>query len=187
MRTRYYILPGMMVATFAIVPNAFAGDLASAPIAHSHHAHDPATEKGPAIEPSNTSPLQSAAVATPAELNRNKALVKALFDIIYGTSLDDIPKIDVIVAEDYIQHNPSVGPGREGLRGLLKMIIPEPKALSPADTISVQYIAEGDRVVRQELRKNGMLIDIFRIKDGKLQEHWDAFRFNPGAERIPGF
>lgn len=167
MRYFTYILPGMILATSAIVPQVSAS--------------------APTRTPSDTSSYQSAAVAAPAELDRNKALVKTLFDIIYGTSLDDIAKIDGIVAEDYIQHNPSVGPGREGLRALLKMVVPEPKGLNPADTISVQYIAEGDRVVRQEMRKNGMLIDIFRIKDGKLQEHWDAFRFNPGAERIPGF
>lgn len=127
-------------------------------------------------------------VARPApDLERNKALVRSLFDIIYGTSLEAVTKIDELVAEDYIQHNPSVGQGREGLRQLLLRVVPEPKELNPRDTLSVSLVAEGDLVVRQEMRTNGMLVDIFRIQDGKLQEHWDAFRFNPGAKRIPGF
>lgn len=121
------------------------------------------------------------------DLERNKALVRSLFDIIYGTSLEAVTKIDELVAEDYIQHNPSVGQGREGLRQLLLRVVPEPKELNPKDTLSVSLVAEGDLVVRQEMRTNGMLVDIFRIQDGKLQEHWDAFRFNPGAKRIPGF
>ncbi|HET9868625.1 MAG TPA: nuclear transport factor 2 family protein [Nitrospira sp.] len=122
-----------------------------------------------------------------SEVERNKELVSALFGIIYGTSTEDIAKIDDLVAADYVQHNPSVGQGREGLRQLLLRIVPGPKELSSQGTLSVKLIAEDDFVVRQELRTNGMLVDIFRIKDGKLQEHWDAFRFAPGAARIPGF
>lgn len=122
-----------------------------------------------------------------AELERNKNLVKALFDIIFGTSLDDIATIDQLVAEDYIQHNPRGGQGREGLRKGLMEIVPEPKELPVSGTIWVNYIAENDYVVRQETRTEGMLIDIFRIENGMLQEHWDAFRFAPGAKRIPGF
>lgn len=125
--------------------------------------------------------------SVPSEAERNKELVRALFDIIYGTSLEDIARIDDLVAEDYIQHNPSVGKGREGLRQLLRRIVPEPKALSREGTLSVNLIAEGDFVVRQEMRTDGMLVDIFRVEDGRLQEHWDAFRFAPGAKRIPGF
>lgn len=118
---------------------------------------------------------------------KNKGLVTTLFDIIYGTSLVDIALIDRLVAEDYIQHNPLVGQGREGLRSFLHQIVPEPKELDAVGTLAVNLIAEGDYVVRQEMRTNGMLVDIFRVKDGLLQEHWDAFRFEPGARRIEGF
>jgi predicted SnoaL-like aldol condensation-catalyzing enzyme len=121
------------------------------------------------------------------ELERNKEVVRRLFKIIYGTSLDDIDKIDEIVAADYIQHNPRAQQGRAGLKDFLKIIIPEPKELDPADTINVTFIAEGDLVVRQEMRRNGMLVDIFRVRNGMLTEHWDAFRFAPGAKVIPGF
>lgn len=125
--------------------------------------------------------------AASADLERNKALVRSLFDIIYGSSPEGIDKINDLVAADYIQHNPSVGQGREGLRQLLLRIASGPKELDPKDTLSVNLIAQGDFVVRQEMRTNGMLVDIFRVQDGRLQEHWDAFRFAPGADRIPGF
>jgi predicted SnoaL-like aldol condensation-catalyzing enzyme len=121
------------------------------------------------------------------ELDKNKELVSRLFQIIYGTSLDDIDLIDEIVAEDYVQHNPRAHQGRSGLKEFMKVIVPEPKELDPKDTLSVTYIAEGSLVVRQEMRSNGMLIDIFRIENGLLKEHWDAFRFAPDAAIIPGF
>jgi predicted SnoaL-like aldol condensation-catalyzing enzyme len=120
-------------------------------------------------------------------IEQNKRLVAQLFDIINGVSLDAIDGIDGLVAEDYIQHQPRAEQGREGLRRFLRMIVPEPKELDPKNTLEVTLIGEGDLVVRKEMRTEGMLIDIFRIKDGMLQEHWDAFRFNPGVKRIPGF
>lgn len=139
-------------------------------------------------EPSHSTASQAPSVSVDAvQLERNKDLVRALFAIINGTSLEDISKIDKLVAEDYFQHNPLAGQGRQGLRQFLFKIIPVPKPLPPSDFLSVNFIAEGDYVVRQEMRKNGMLIDVFRIKDGMLQEHWDAFRFAPDAKRIPGF
>lgn len=139
-------------------------------------------------EPSHSAASQPPSVSVDAaQLERNKDVVRALFAIINGSSLDDISKIDKLVAEDYVQHNPLAGQGRQGLRQFLFKIVPEPKPLPPSDFLSVNFIAEGDYVVRQEMRKNGMLIDVFRIKDGVLQEHWDAFRFAPGAKRIPGF
>ena len=121
------------------------------------------------------------------DLERNKALVSRLFAIIYGTSLADIAKVDQLVAVDYIQHNPRATQGREGLKAFMKIIVPEPKELDPKDTLSVRYIAERDFVVRQEMRRNGMLVDIFRIENGLLKEHWDAFRFAPDATIVPGF
>lgn len=120
-------------------------------------------------------------------IEQNKRLVTRLFDIINGVSLDAINGIDELVAEDYIQHQPRAEQGREGLRRFLHVIIPEPKELDPKNTLEVTLIGEGDLVVRKEMRTEGMLIDIFRIKDGMLKEHWDAFRFNPDAKRIPGF
>jgi predicted SnoaL-like aldol condensation-catalyzing enzyme len=120
------------------------------------------------------------------ELENNKRLVRELFDIIYGTSIEAIDRIDALVAEDYVQHNPRAEQGREGLRRFLNIIVKSPE-LNPADTQSVTFIAERDMVVRQEMRKEGMLVDIFRVHNGKLQEHWDAFRFAPGARVIPGF
>lgn len=138
--------------------------------------------------PGSASANASPAVVSASELERNKGLVAALFAIINGTSVDDIARIDALVAEDYIQHNPLAGQGREGLRRFLHKIVPaEPKELPPEDTLWVNLVAEGDYVVRQEMRRNGMLVDIFRIRNGMLQEHWDAFRFAPGARRIPGF
>jgi predicted SnoaL-like aldol condensation-catalyzing enzyme len=121
------------------------------------------------------------------ELEKNKEVVAKLFEVIYGEG-DNFHLLDQYVAEDYIQHNPNAGQGREGVRRFFEdVLIPLPYRHEPREVI---MIAEGDYVVRQEIRNHqysGMLVDVFRLKDGQVVEHWDAYRPDPGTERIPGF
>jgi predicted SnoaL-like aldol condensation-catalyzing enzyme len=112
---------------------------------------------------------------------KNKRVVSEVFDIIYGPG-DSLHRIDDLIAEDYVQHNPLVPDGREGFRRFFEQAIPLHGREEPGE---VHLIAEGDYVVRQELRENGMLLDVFRLIDGQLKEHWDAFR--PSPDRWPWF
>jgi predicted SnoaL-like aldol condensation-catalyzing enzyme len=59
--------------------------------------------------------------------------------------------------------------------------------MNGGESMQVNVLAEGDFVVRHDVRARGMLIDIFRVRDGQLSEHWDAYRPAIGAERIKGF
>lgn len=119
------------------------------------------------------------------EIEANKRAVQKLFAILYGdgTNVDDL---DAIVAGNYVQHNPNAGQGRNGVKQLFREILPLPAAFSASTLTEERYIAEGEFVVRQELRPQGMIVDIFRVHDGVLCEHWDAFRGNPGQEPPPG-
>jgi predicted SnoaL-like aldol condensation-catalyzing enzyme len=116
------------------------------------------------------------------QLEENKRLVERFFkEAFYERNLD---VLDEIVAEDYIQHNPDAGHGRVGVRELFEKL---PRIDPPPGEI-VNLIAEGDFVVRQSIRPGeGMLIDIIRIEKGMFAEHWDAYRPDPGTERLPGF
>lgn len=59
--------------------------------------------------------------------------------------------------------------------------------MNASEILEINLIAEGDLVVRQEVRKDWMLVDVFRCKDGWLVEHWDALRTAPTMKRIDGF
>jgi predicted SnoaL-like aldol condensation-catalyzing enzyme len=59
------------------------------------------------------------------EPEANKQLVSRLFEVIYGTG-DNLQILDEIVAEDYVQHNPLAGEGREGLRQFFQRLVPLP-------------------------------------------------------------
>jgi len=128
-------------------------------------------------------------MSSPEQLQRNKELVERFYrEIPYGPG-GNLHVIDEIMAEDYVQHNPLAGQGREGVKDFFTNVIPLPLTgdLHADGTLYVNIIAEGDLVVRQEVRKNGMLIDIYRIENNQFKEHWDAWRPAEGYERPPSF
>ena len=85
------------------------------------------------------------------------------------------------VTEDYIQHNPGLPDGREAAIEML-----EPKFSSPLSTFSVKRIlVDGDLAAIHLHGKmspdhpGGAVVDIFRIKDKKIVEHWDVLQAIP--------
>jgi predicted SnoaL-like aldol condensation-catalyzing enzyme len=88
------------------------------------------------------------------------------------------------VAADYIQHNPLVPTGRDAA---VKLLTPRVTKESIADIKRV--IAEGDLVVlhvhsRANPQDRGRaVVDIFRVADGKIIEHWDVIQAVPAASQ----
>lgn len=123
-----------------------------------------------------------------SEIERNKDVVKKWFAMIYGDG-SNLALIDELIAEDYVQHNPEAGQGREGVRRFFTEVlpIPLPPYLDASGIQTEDYIGEGEFVVRMENRTNGLLIDVFRLRDGQMVEHWDAFRTAPGHQPPPSF
>lgn len=86
----------------------------------------------------------------------------------------DIAAVDHYFDPAYIQHNPDIANGTEALKGLITMLHASGKFKS--DTVRV--IADGDLVAFQG-RYEGfgptpmVAFDVFRMKDGKIVEHWD--------------
>ncbi|HFK5528176.1 TPA: ester cyclase [Elizabethkingia anophelis] len=104
----------------------------------------------------------------------NKQLVLDFYQKMFGDK--DLSAVDQYIAPEYIQHNPTVADGAKAFKeAAAKWFEGAPKT-----KIDVQHIAaEGDLVFIHLKNKNedGSLkstIDIFRIKDGKIVEHWDA-------------
>jgi predicted SnoaL-like aldol condensation-catalyzing enzyme len=102
----------------------------------------------------------------------NKALVLEAFDTLFN-------KRDYVAAErfwspNYIQHSAHIPPGREGLFGLIKSLPPTLKyenglILAEGDTLMLHGRFSG---IGQPA--NWITLDIVRIEDGRLAEHWDV-------------
>jgi predicted SnoaL-like aldol condensation-catalyzing enzyme len=77
----------------------------------------------------------------------------------------------------YIQHNPTAPDGKEGLKGFIGFLRSKfPNAKSEIKRV----FAEGDYVilhvhaVREPGTRGRAIIDIFRLENGKIVEHWDV-------------
>src|ERR1700761_5753824 len=100
----------------------------------------------------------------------------------------DLSLVDEYVSDNYIQHSPTVKTGKAGLLEMLNFLkmIPKPAGEQPSPIIRV--IAEDDLVaVHLDVKfmgKRVAVVDIFRIADGKLAEHWDVGQTIPDEEGL---
>lgn len=114
--------------------------------------------------------------------DRNKAVVlRYMQEVINEQKLH---VLDEVLAEDWIAHNPIEQNGRENLKTLFGGFF---KQMPDIHADVKRIVAEGDLVVVQShytLRKedrgndwapgSGATVDIFRLEDGIIVEHWDV-------------
>jgi predicted SnoaL-like aldol condensation-catalyzing enzyme len=87
----------------------------------------------------------------------------------------DVRIVEELFAPDYIQHNPTIPNGRDAIAGLLGSL-PEGFRYEPG-----MVAAEGS-IVMIHGRYVGwapeplVAVDIFRVENGRLVEHWDVMQ-----------
>lgn len=114
---------------------------------------------------------------TPKE-ERNLALVREFFDTVIMKF--DTDAMDRFVRPDYIQHAPDAATGRAGLKAFLE----GKRAQQPPGGVKFdikRMFADGDHVVvHHHVHWAGFrglaVIDIIRVEDGMLAEHWDVIQ-----------
>ena len=131
-----------------------------------------------------TLPAARAADAKPAAAKTvhpaaaNKALVLEAYQALFGDH--DLGAVDRYWAKDYIQHNPYMADGTEAVKQYVEKI-----GLLNGPKFKVEFLrvaAEGDLVfVQTRQPKTGdnpemVIVDIFRVANGKIAEHWDVMQ-----------
>ena len=123
--------------------------------------------------------VASAAVAQP-QLEINKRLATEFYDA--AINRKDFAAASQYLGSDYKQHNPTAADGAEGLRAFIDFL----KARFPNQRGEIKrVIAEGDLVVlhvhstRGDAAPGRAIVDIFRIENGKVVEHWDVIQDVP--------
>jgi predicted SnoaL-like aldol condensation-catalyzing enzyme len=115
-----------------------------------------------------------------AEEERNLALVMEMYQNVLIAM--DADRVDDYIPEDYIQHSQFAPPGREALKDFLRMI----RAESPdAEQMIKRTLVDGNMVavhlhVKRFPDDPGLaVVDLFRVEDGKVQEHWEVIQDVP--------
>lgn len=119
---------------------------------------------------------------------QNKAIILRVYDEAFGQGKTEV--VREFFSENYIQHNPMVPNGPEGLIGYIQML----KSSSPTPVITVKHIlADGDLVAvhRQssttpDNESTGQAgFDLYRLDNGTVMEHWDMIQ-NVSAKTASG-
>ena len=118
-------------------------------------------------------------LAVPAAHAQNLAANKKAVVEFYQKAINDkdFDAAAKYLGSRYIQHNPVAADGPEGLKGFIGFL----KSKFPNSKSEIKrVIAEGDYVVlhvhavREPGTRGRAIIDIFRLENGKIVEHWDV-------------
>jgi predicted SnoaL-like aldol condensation-catalyzing enzyme len=100
----------------------------------------------------------------------------------------DPDQVDRYISPDYIQHSPMAAPGRESLKAFLKVV----RAASPDSSQRLlRAFVDGDHVIiHYHVKKSPedlgfVVMDIFRLSDGMVVEHWDCVQDVPAQSPNP--
>lgn len=113
---------------------------------------------------------------------QNKAIMLRVYDEIFRQGKTEV--VNELFGEKYIQHNPMVPNGPEGLISYIKML----KSLTPSPVTTVKHIlADGDLVAvhwhastTPDNEPTGQAgFDLFRLDNGTIVEHWDVIQNVP--------
>lgn len=107
---------------------------------------------------------------------QNIEIIKSYYEEIFHAQSNSIAAMDKFVADSFIQHSNHISEGKDGLIASLNELLVQ----KPHMEIIKVFANDQDEVavfLKQTLTATGTvnkIADIFRLKDGKIAEHWDV-------------
>lgn len=131
----------------------------------------------------NRHPAAKSASAT----ERNRKIVTAFFDLLYNQKKVR-QAFETYVAPNYVQHNPLAPDGRDAAISALEPFFNGAPGLSYEIK---RIIVDGDLAAVHSLVKfspqdrGSAVVDIVRLKNGRIAEHWDVIQAIPEKSANP--
>ncbi|UWG95537.1 ester cyclase [Dehalobacter sp. DCM] len=120
------------------------------------------------------------------KFRNNKEIIKVLIDTVFNQH--DLSIVDEIMREDYIQHNDEIPQGRAEFKRFFEQTF---QSIPDFRYDTIHLVADGDIVATYNTNTGTPIgkwlgqpptgnrfmfhvVDIFRIQDGLIAEHWDC-------------
>ncbi len=116
-----------------------------------------------------------AAMAGSAQEEANRKAVLAFYE--KGLNQKDVDAALAYVGDRYTQHNPNAADGPEGFRkfiGFLREKFPNSHSEIKRSFVDGDYVILHVNAVREPGTKGNAIVDIFKLENGKIVEHWDV-------------
>jgi predicted SnoaL-like aldol condensation-catalyzing enzyme len=112
--------------------------------------------------------------------DRNKALVLEAFDALFNQR--DFAAAEHFWSPDYIQHSAHIAPGRDGLFNLVKAAPPDMRYENALIVADDNIVMLHGRFANVGQPADWIVVDVVRLEDGLLAEHWDVIQDEVTAE-----
>ena len=121
-----------------------------------------------------------AALAASAREEANRAAVLAFYE--KGLNQKDADAALAYVGNRYVQHNPSAPDGPDGFRkfiGFLREKFPNSHSEIKRSFVDGDFVILHVHSVREPGSRGRAIVDIFKLENGKIVEHWDVVQDIP--------
>ena len=125
----------------------------------------------------SSAPIPAAADAT---LDANKKTVVEFYEA--AINRKDFEAASKFFGPRYVQHNPNAPDGIEGFRaflGFLREKFPESRSEIKRVWAEGDYVILHVHAVRAPGARGAAIVDIFKLENGKIVEHWDVIQEIP--------
>ena len=117
----------------------------------------------------------AAADATTAQQEANRQAVLTFYD--KGLNQKDADAALAYVGNRYVQHNPNAQDGPEGFKKFIAFLrekFPNSHSEIKQSFVDGDYVILHVHAVREPGTRGNAIIDIFKLENGKIVEHWDV-------------
>ncbi len=110
----------------------------------------------------------------------NKSIVLTAFDTLFNKR--DYAAAEHFWSPNYIQHSAHIPPDRDGLFNLVRALPPGHRHEHGTIVAEGDYVMLHSRYSGPERARALVVIDIVRMENGQLAEHWDVWQEEVTAE-----
>ena len=120
------------------------------------------------------------AAAADAQQEANRKVVLDFYE--KGLNQKDADAAIALMGNRYVQHNPNAADGPEGFRkfiGFLKEKFPDSRSEIKRSFVDGDFVILHVHAVREPGARGNAIVDIFKLENGKIVEHWDVVQAIP--------